>query len=391
VSGIGGFSVHRRIWLLGLALWLASGPASAAISIPSNQWVKQSTPSVAKLGGFTGTFQARGWNHMLYDPVGRRMVLYDGYLDGARPYSIYANAIWTYEPVGNRLSLQKVSNWARLNGRTAALAANATDPTPFDRHSYSCVAVVPEKNRLYMWGGANSSVGNDYVGDTWTFDFVTRKWRQIPTPTHPFNIFEQTMTYDPTTNRLVLFGGASRAYGNGDAAWLFNLDTETWEAMPTTGAATQRMSQSMVYDPIRRVSWVFGGGAYPNPGNELWSFNASTRAWRRVTPSGTVPAPRRFGAVAYDSRHDVVMLWGGIYDDNSRYNDTWIFRPTTQQWVQLSPATSPPSPILNAEDLAYDPENDVFVLHQDGDFWLFRYAPTGDGQSPSDVGDLRMR
>jgi len=209
VLGLGGFFVRpRRSWLLVLALSLASGPASAAISIPSNQWVKQASPSVAKLAGFGGSFQARGWNHMLYDPVGRRMVLYDGYLDAARPYSIYANAVWTYDPVGNRLSLQKVSNWTLANGKTVALPANSTDPTPFDRHSYSCIAVVPEKNRLYMWGGANSSVGNDYIGDTWTFDFVTRKWRQIPTPTHPFNIFEQTMAHDPTTNRLVLFGGA---------------------------------------------------------------------------------------------------------------------------------------------------------------------------------------
>src|SRR5258705_2499789 len=147
--GIGGFFVlPRRSWLLGIALSLASGPASAAISIPSNQWVKQAPPSVAKLAGFAGSFQARGWNHMLYDPVGRRMVLYDGYLDASRPYSIYANAIWTYDPVGNRLSLQKVSNWARISGKTVALSANSTDPTPFDRHSYSCIALVPEKNRL---------------------------------------------------------------------------------------------------------------------------------------------------------------------------------------------------------------------------------------------------
>ncbi|HEV8128388.1 MAG TPA: kelch repeat-containing protein [Candidatus Eisenbacteria bacterium] len=381
----------RHFWLLGLALTLAGGPALAAISIPANQWVKQAAPSVTKLTGFTGDFQARGWNHMLYDPVGRRMVLFDGYTDATHPYSIYANAIWTYDPVANRLSLQKVNNWTRQNGKTVPLPANSTDPTPFDRHSYSCTAIVPEKNRLYMWGGANSSVGNDYIGDTWVFDFATNKWRMIDTPTHPFNVFEQTMTFDPTTNRLVLFGGASSSYQNGDGAWLFNVATETWEAASTAGGATQRTSQSMVYDPIRRVSWMFGGGAYPNPGNELWSFDAASATWSRVTPSGPVPSPRRFGAMAYDSRHDIVMLWGGIYDTNSLYNDTWILHPSTKQWVQLSPPVSPPTTDMNSEDLAYDEENDVFVLHQNGVFWLFRYAPSGDEISPNDVGDLRMR
>jgi hypothetical protein len=390
--GIGGRFVRpRRSWILGLALTLAGGPASAGISIPSNTWVKQAAPSVTKLSGFTGNFEARGWNHMLYDPVGRRMVLYDGYTDAAHPYSIYANAIWTYDPVANRLSLQKVSNWTRQNGKTLPMPANSTDPTPFDRHSYSCITIVPEKNMLYMWGGANSSISDDYVGDTWAFDLATNKWRPVNTPTHPFNVFEQTMAFDPVANRLVLFGGAARSYGNPDAAWLFQPVTETWESVSAAGGPSQRSSQSMVFDPIRRVSWVFGGGAYPTPGNELWSFNATGETWSRVTLSGAVPAPRRFGAMAYDSRHDIVMLWGGIFDDNSRYNDTWIFRPSSKQWVQLTPPLSPPTTDMNSEDLAYDEENDVFVLHQNGIFWLFRYSPSGDGTSPDDVGDLRMR
>jgi hypothetical protein len=92
--------------------------------------------------------------------------------------------------------------------------------------------------------------------------------------------------------------------------------------------------------------------------------------------------------MAYDSRHDVVMLWGGMFDDNTRYNDTWLFRPSTRQWQQLFPAAKVPSDAWNAEDLAYDPVNDVFVLHQGPDFWLFRYAPGGDLTPPRDVHDL---
>jgi galactose oxidase-like protein len=382
----------RSIWLLGLSLTLAAGPASAAISIPPNQWVKQPAPSRSTLTGFSGTFEARGWNHMLYDPVGRRMVLYDGYLDASRPTSIYANAIWTYDPVANRLSLEKVSNWARLGGATIPLPLNTTDPTPFDRHSYSCIAVVPEKNRVYLWGGANSSITDGYIGDTWSYDLGTRTWRKIDLPTHPFNVFEQTMTYDPGTHRLVLFGGASRSYGDGDQAWLFDVESEAWEPVSAAGGPTQRMSHSMVYDSARRVSWLFGGGAYPKPGNELWSFSASARSWQRIVPPGPVPSPRRFAAMAYDSRHDVVLLWGGVQDDRTGYNDTWLFDPSVRQWRQLLPPTPPPAPTMRGEDLAYDAENDVFVLHQGGTFWLFRYAPGGgDGSAPSDVGDLNAR
>ena len=41
---------------------------------------------------------------MIYDPNRKRMILYDGYLDATRPYSIYANALWGYDVIANRLS-----------------------------------------------------------------------------------------------------------------------------------------------------------------------------------------------------------------------------------------------------------------------------------------------
>jgi hypothetical protein len=370
---------------------LPGGPARAAITIQANQWVKQAAPFSSTLQGFTGTFEARGWNHMLYDPVGKRMILYDGYIDPTRPTSIYANALWTYDALANRLSLESVSNWARVNGVTVPLAQNTVDPTPYDRHSYSCIAFVPETNRLYLWGGANNSVATNYLGDTWVYDFVARKWREITAAAHPFTVFEQAMTYDPNTHRLVVAGGADAAYHAGDQAWLFNVDTETWEMAATPSAPPARMSQSLVFDPVRRVSYLFGGGTYPNPGNELWSFDAAARTWRQIPAQGAVPPPRRFGALAYDSRHDIVLLWGGMRDDATRYNDTWIFRPSTRQWTQLSPAVAAPGDAYNAEDLAYDSANDVFVLHQGNDFWLFRYAPAGDATAPSDIQDLKTK
>ena len=377
--------------LLLLLLAIADAPARAAISIPPNTWVKQPKPAQTVLPGYPGKFEARGWNHLLYNPLSKRMILYDGYLEASRPYSIYANALWTYDPVANRLYLESVSNWARIGNLTVPLPQNTTDPTPYDRHSYACIAFVPETNRLYLWGGANSSIRESYLGDTWVYDFSLRKWRQVVTPVHPFNIFEQTMTHDPSARRLVLYGGAPRAYEAGEQAWLFHLDTETWESVATPSTPSQRMSHSMTFDSYRCVSWMFGGGNYPDPGNELWSFDATARMWQRVTPAGVVPAARRFGSMAYDSRHDILMLWGGVVDDNRQYNDTWIFRPSTRQWQQLYPAVPPPLPVSNAEDLAYDPENDVFVLHQGGEFWFFRYEPGGDGLPPKDVGDLRVR
>jgi hypothetical protein len=284
-----------------------------------------------------------------------------------------------------------VSNWARINGITTALPANTTDPTPFDRHSYACIAFVPEKNEVVMWGGANSSIPNDYVGDTWVYSFATKAWRQVTATTHPFNVFEQTSTYDPNTHRFVVFGGATSSYGSGTSAWLFDVNSELWEQATTASTPAARMSQSMVYDSMRRVSYVFGGGTvYPNPGNEMWTFDASARVWSQVSPQNSPPSVRRFAAMAYDTKHDLVMLWGGT-NNTTALTDTWLYRPSTRQWQQLFPPASPPNLDMSNEDLIYDPDNDVFMLHMNGDFWLYRYASSSDAIAPGDVSDLRIR
>jgi hypothetical protein len=146
----------------------------------------------------------------------------------------------------------------------------------------------------------------------------------------------------------------------------------------------------MVFDSMRRVAYMFGGGTYPNPGNEMWVFDPASRVWQQSVPANTPPPVRRFGALAYDSRHDLVMLWGGL-QGSTLLNDTWIYRPSTRQWQQLLPPATVPNADMNSEDLAYDSDNDVFILHMNGDFWLFRYASSSDAVPPGDVSDLRIR
>jgi hypothetical protein len=226
-------------------------------------------------------------------------------------------------------------------------------------------------------------VSTNWQGDTWTYDFSTRAWREINSIGPPYTVFEQTMVYDSANRKLVAFGGAPSGYVDGDRAYLLDVDSEVWTAAASAPEPGARMSQSMVYDPVRRVAWMFGGGyPYPSAGNELWSYDAAARTWRQINQTGAVPPPRRFGAMAYDSQHDIVLLWGGILDDNNAYNDTWVFRPATQQWQQLAPTASPPRGFPYSEDLAYDPVNNVFILHQNGDFWLYRFGSSTDTTAP---------
>ena len=89
------------------------------ISIPVNTWVQKSTPTFVGYSGFTGTYEARGWDHIRYRhdvaTGGGRMVMHDGYIDAGHPGGeIYQNMLAQYDPETNTLYLEKVFNWTTL-------------------------------------------------------------------------------------------------------------------------------------------------------------------------------------------------------------------------------------------------------------------------------------
>jgi len=383
--------VARASILAGLLAW--TGSAHAVLPIPSNTWVAQPTPSEVGLPGFSGSFQARGWSHLLYDSARQRMIIWDGYLDASRPYSIYGNALWLYDAAANQLNLETVTNWVRQDGQTVPLPENTTAPTPYDRHSYSTFTVVSSMNRVYLWAGANVSVPSNAFGDLWAYDFTTKQWHEILPSFRPQTMFEQAMVWDPAAGRIVLFAGPTAAWQDGDRAWHFDPVSETWQDRATSPQPSGRAAQVMAYDSNRQGTWMFGGGSpWPNGGNELWFYNGVSNQWELVTTSGPKPSPRRFAGWAYDSRRDLLLLWGGVDSGDNGLNDTWIFRPATRTWQQMSPAGSPPSGTPMASDVAYDPVNDAFVLHHSGRFFLYRYdSSSGDLASPNAVQDLLAR
>jgi len=380
----------RALVLGALLAW--PGAAQAVLSIPSNTWVLRPTPTQVGLPGFSGSFQARGWSHLIYDSNGQRMVLWDGYLDASRPYSIYGNALWLYDVATNRLSLESVTNWVRSGGQTVPLPENTTAPTPYDRHSYSTFTVVPSLNRVYLWAGANVSVPTNAFGDLWVYDFGTKQWHEVLPAVRPQTMFEQAMVWDPAAQRVVLFAGPLDPWQDGDRAWHFDPVTEAWQDKSTSPQPAPRSAQVMAYDSNRNGTWMFGGGtAWPSGGNELWFYDAVSNQWEQVATSGAKPSPRRFAGWAYDSRRDLLLLWGGVDGADNGINDTWIFRPATRTWQQVSPAASPAYTSPMASDLAYDPVNDAFVLHLNGEFYVYRYDSSGDVVSPSSVQDLLAR
>jgi hypothetical protein len=122
------------------------------------------------------------------------------------------------------------------------------------------------------------------------------------------------------------------------------------------GKEPARMGGAFIYDPVRHVSVLFGGGA-PGGTDELcdtWTFDGSR--WTQQHPA-TSPSPREFSTVAFDSHLGVIVRFGG-YAAQSGLNDLWTWDGTN--WTQLASAASPPN--LFPLGLGYRQSDDSLFL-----------------------------
>ena len=91
-------------------------------------------------------------------------------------------------------------------------------------------------------------------------------------------------------------------------------------------------------------------------------YSHEHRAWvLRGTPD-VAPSPRVRGAVAYDTRRDLAVLFGGITGGlDDRTNDLWTYAAATNTWTEHR-ASNTPGPRGGYFGMAYDEQRDEFVL-----------------------------
>ena len=192
--------------------------------------------------------------------------------------------------------------------------------------------VRPDDGHRGLFGGG---AGTSYFDDTWTWNGST--WTEQFPPTSPGARFDATMSYDPATGDLVLFGGYDLATSSTglDDTWTWNGTTWTEQAPATSPPA--RWHASMTYDSTAGDVVLFGGyGDGEVSLDDTWTWNGST--WTEQFPATSPPA-RGTAAMADDPAAGDVVLFGGDLDNHDYVNDTWTWNGTT--WTEQSPAASP--------------------------------------------------
>jgi hypothetical protein len=241
--------------------------------------------------------------------------------------------------------------------------APALSPSP--RYGAAMIYDPSSQSVLYFGGmtgpvpGA-SVAGDRFLADTWSFrgglwSNLTGNLTLAPAPRAFAGI-----AYDPGTGAVLLFGGLGPTGALQDT-WSF-LDG-SWRnvtgASPDAPAA--RFGAAMTYDPSTSRVLLFGG--FPGSGeptvalNDTWSY--SDGRWTPLTVA-LAPSPRGWVSAAADSNAQDVVLVGGqrmlcaAAPDcpSPPLSDTWVFDNGT--WTNLTSSLTHAPTGAVTPDLVYD-------------------------------------
>jgi len=238
------------------------------------------------------------------------------------------------------------------------------------------------RNETVLFAGQ----GSHATRDVWVWDgsqWTERKPTIVPTPQ-----YGHAMAYDAARKRVVLFGGMAQTKV---LAETWEWDGTAWTLMKPKTSPSARLHHRMVYDSLRKRVLLFGGsiGGGATAYNETWSWDGKT--WSLEKP--LVSPPARYSAgMAYDRKHDRVVLFGG-YWSASGSNDTWTYDGKT--WAQQSYSTQPRHGAT--QSVAYDARAEQVVLygghlffalyHRElwrwGDHFVASATPYGKGCGPA--------
>ncbi len=260
---------------------------------------------------------------------------------------------------------------------------------PTARYGHSAV-LNPANGRMIVFGGIFGTVGAPPLGnDVWIFSDARTNggntWQQLTTSgTPPSARGLQSAVYDPTNNRMIIFGGdpnVGNCFVDVNDTWvLTNADgtggTSGWTQLSPSSPPPGRSSASAVYDSANNRMIIYGGNLQCGMTyTDLWVLSnanglGGSPVWTQLNPSNAGPGARTAHFAAYDSANNRMILFGGTTAFGYTTNDVWILSNAnglggTPVWTQLNPAG--PLPAGRAYfAAAYDPVLNTLAIFGGG-------------------------
>jgi len=388
----------------GAALFAAAACLALAPATSAATWVPQSPTGAPPAPGYSQTGSP-------YDAANDRLVFFSIDDGGSLPRP---TDVWVLAGATGGSS-----SWTQLA---------PTGGPPLGRYAHS-VVYAPSSNRIVVLGGCPSNCGVA-LQDVWVLSNAnglggTPAWTQLPAP-HPFPTEGQSAVYDDANNRMIVFGGQNgfntpvnlvRVLENADGT---GFGAPAWTVLAPSGVPpAPRESVGAAYDASSNRMIVFGGATLvccafvAATYNDVWVLtNANglggTPAWVQLAPLGTPPPQRYWTTAVYDASANRLIVFGGVDGQGGPaapyYNDVWVLSHAnglggTPEWAQLAPFGAPPTArfghvagynsatasmvvAMGRTDVpTFTLFNDVWVFQEDGTAPAITIASPADGAS----------
>ncbi|MBI2804788.1 MAG: methyltransferase domain-containing protein [Planctomycetes bacterium] len=352
---------------------VAQKKKNAVADLPANTWVelKYTTEQPADKRE-QGRWVSAGWNKLVYDPDGKRVLFYDRWYDTKHGgTTIYGNCLFALDPANARLTPLKIDNWKKVDTktggyRTIQLAENDKEPTPASRHVYHAFEYVSEFKAVYLCNGANQGimigekhVAHDACDGAWRFDLKSKKWAQIKSANCPRNRLDESMAYCPDIKSMV--------YSSGDGqVWILDLMKNAWRKAKNSPPPRTRFGRTVCYDPVNKRMLLAGGGRLDawqkgeaREFRELYAFDPKTETVERLADA---PTALYESQLAFDSRRQT-FLTVAVFNKQEQPSGMFSYDPKKDLWKEIKPASRiPPHRSWHGwMKLCYAADHDCFI------------------------------
>jgi hypothetical protein len=229
---------------------------------------------------------------------------------------------------------------------------DAADPAARWDHTLSA---DPATGNLILFGGRDAA-GAPF-GDTWVYATGEQTWTPVA-GSAPSPRFGQAVAVDTANRALYLFAGQADGATFFNDAWRFDLDDLTWSEIPTGDARpSPRYGTSAVLDDAGNVI-VSHGFTFEGRFDDTWSLDPKSGVWSDVSPAAeTRPLKRCLHEAVWDEAGQRMLLYGGCASGFGPcpLGDLWAFDPAARTWTELTPPASPAArsnPALVRDDAA---------------------------------------
>ncbi|MCY3410970.1 MAG: hypothetical protein INQ03_04955 [Candidatus Heimdallarchaeota archaeon] len=239
----------------------------------------------------------------------------------------------------SNLKFQAISIWILLIlfCQYPIMTSSGEGPVPPPRLGHQMV-YLEEYDRLLLFGG-NTNLNNwrnCFLNDTWSYNPDSGEWEELKPNSAPSARAWHAMVYNSLNHKVYLFGGVDPEMRLNDI-WEYDFSQNSWTEIYPEYRIPERSSSPLIFDPSNDRLLLFGGyGLNDQKLNDMWEFSISDYNWTRIVNDES--PPKRYGhGMTFNTMNQQVLLHGG--NDFEKLADTWIFE--NNSWSEVFPPNKP--------------------------------------------------